>query len=71
MKITMTIVKVLFLGAMFIVSNSNLSLNDQVDREVFIDSYVAWIGRLYDQAIEGTAYVVKVEWLPKEGIVEG
>ena len=64
MKIAMVVVKLLFLGAMFLVSNYHLSLADQADRDTFVELYEDWLTGLLKQAADVTSYVVQVQWLP-------
>lgn len=64
MKITMVVIKLLFLGALFIVSNYNLYLSNPIDRENFFNMYSSWLDHLFSQALDVTGYVVKFEWLP-------
>jgi len=64
MKGPMIVLKILFVGALLIVSNQNLHLADETEREVFFETYFAWIGSLADQGVKVTSYVVKFEWLP-------
>ncbi len=64
MKISMVLVKLLFLGALLIISNHNLHLNDSSERSTFFSMYNSWIGGLVDQGIALSSYVVKFEWLP-------
>ena len=64
MKITMVVFKVLFLGALFIISNNNLYLSDVNDREEFYGMYLSWINTLISESAEFTAYFLKSEWLP-------
>jgi len=64
MKITIIIIKLLFLGALFIVSNQNLHLIDTDERTTFTDMYSKWISSLVVQGGEVTGYIVKFEWLP-------
>ena len=64
MKITIIIIKLLFLGALFIVSNQNLHLIDTDERAIFTDMYSKWISSLVVQGGEVTGYIVKFEWLP-------
>ncbi len=66
MKVPIVILKLLFLGALFIISNHNLHLGVDVEREVFFDYYYTWVGNLFDQGIDVTSYVVRFEWLPNE-----
>ena len=65
MKLRMIIIKLLFLGALFIISNNNLHLGDNVEREVFFNYYSSWLGNIFNQGQAITSYVVKFEWLPK------
>jgi len=65
MKITIIIVKLLFLGGLLILSNYNLHLSNSTERGIFFDSYYVWIGSLFDQGVQLTAYVVKFEWMPR------
>ena len=64
MKITIIIIKLLFLGALFIVSNQNLHLIDTDERAIFTDMYSKWISSLVVQGGEVTGYIVKFKWLP-------
>lgn len=66
MKIPIVVLKLLFLGALFIVSNHSLHLTDAGDRGLFVDYYTAWLENLFGQGVEVTGYVVKFEWLPNE-----
>ena len=64
MKVTMVVLKLLFLGALFIVSNHDLYLKNTSDRGVFVHLYTSWLNNLFYQGFEVTSYVVKFEWLP-------
>ncbi len=64
MKVTIVVIKLLFLGALFIVNNHNLHLIDTNEREMFIDMYSEWLNSLVLQTTDITGYVVKFEWLP-------
>jgi len=65
MKITLFVLKFLFIGALFLVSNGNLHLIDPVDRATFYDMFYTWLGNLFDQAGQISGYVVNSEWLPQ------
>jgi hypothetical protein len=65
MKVTIFIVKVLVLGALFIISNNNLALKEQGNLAIFGEQYFAWIGSLYGSAQTMTGYIIKVDWLPQ------
>ncbi len=64
MKITLVILKLLFLGALFIISNHELSLSEPIERGNFISLYQDWLKNLFEQGFQVTSYVVKFEWLP-------
>ncbi|NCO11376.1 hypothetical protein CO038_01670 [Candidatus Pacearchaeota archaeon CG_4_9_14_0_2_um_filter_39_13] len=66
MKIPIIVIKLLFLGALFIISNHNLHLTDSSERDVFFDYYSNWVGNLFTQGAEVTGYLVKFKWLPNE-----
>ena len=64
MKLSIIILKLLFLGALFIVHNNGLYIVESEDREVFGEVYLSWTEEIFNQGVELTAYVVKSEWLP-------
>ena len=64
MKITLIIFKLIFLGALFIISNHELHLNDTRERTIFFEDYYSWLKTLYNQGVELVGYVVRSEWLP-------
>ena len=64
MKVAIVILKLLFLGALFIISNHELGLNEPIARNTFIDLYSSWLSHIYNQGFQVTSYVVKFEWLP-------
>ena len=64
MKIPILIVKLLVLGALFLISNQNLHLGISSERQVFFDAYLGWVKNIAHQAADVTGYVVKFEWLP-------
>ena len=55
----------LFAG-FFIISQNNLNIGDDQDRDVFLEKYGSWINSLIDNFGSVTGYVVKMEWLPQE-----
>jgi hypothetical protein len=65
MKLPMIIIKLLIFGALFIVSNHDLALVDNNDRDIFYEKYSLWIGDMFNQGVDITGYVVKSEWLPE------
>ena len=66
MKIILLILKFLFIGALFIVSNHNLYLSDSGDFETFKEMYIFWLDSLFDSFSDITGYVVQSDWLPQE-----
>ncbi|MCA9485577.1 MAG: hypothetical protein KC506_01905 [Nanoarchaeota archaeon] len=67
MKIYISIIKFLFLGSLFIISNQNLYMNDSTDRHAFYTEFNSWLDTLFAHALQITGYVVDSEWLPKQG----
>ena len=66
MKLYLILIKFLFLGALFIVSNNHLYLSHQEDFTTFGNMYYSWMSTLFDHAKQITFFVVKSEWLPNE-----
>ena len=65
MKLQIFIVKLLFLGAFFIISNENLHLLVVSERELFFNIYFGWLNDLSAQMIDVTGYVIQFKWLPE------
>ncbi|MEK6844494.1 MAG: hypothetical protein AABX83_03655 [Nanoarchaeota archaeon] len=70
MKVSLIIFKLVFLGALFIISNQNLHLSVPNERAVFIEDYNSWLRTLYNQGVEVMGYVVRSEWLPIENSIK-
>jgi hypothetical protein len=68
MKLVIVVVKLLLLGALFIISNNSLHLSDSVERGQFVDLYTDWLDGLVEQSVEITGYLVKFEWLPDKDL---
>ena len=64
MKIQILVVKLIVLGALFIISNQNLHLAVAVERDAFFDAYSSWITNIVSQFADVTGYVVRFDWLP-------
>ena len=60
----MIIVKLLVLGALFIISNQNLHLLVSPEREIFFNAYSGWITDMTGKIVDVTGYAVKLKWLP-------
>ena len=68
MKIAIILIKFLFIGALFIISNQNLYLSDAQDFSTFVDLYYAWLDELSVHALKITGYVMNSEWLPQGNV---
>ena len=64
MKIQIILVKLIVLGALFIISNQNLHLTIAAERAAFFDTYGAWALNIIHQFAQVTGYVVRFDWLP-------
>lgn len=64
MKITIAVIKVFFIGALFIISGHDLYLSDSDQRAQFYDLYQGWLSGLYDEVVLVTKYFAKSGWLP-------
>jgi NDP-sugar pyrophosphorylase family protein len=67
MKIIMSLLMFLVLGALFIISNENLVLRESGNFEEFKDLYSDWLSELFDNGRTITGYVVDSHWLPDTG----
>ena len=65
MKIQIIIVKLIVLGALFIISNQNLHLAVPEERAVFLNEYSSWFTNIIHQIAQVTGYVVRFDWLPE------
>ena len=71
MKVSIIIVKFLFIGALLIISNYNLHLGDQLERDTFFGMYTGWLTSLFQQGIDVTGYVVGFQWMPGANETQG
>jgi len=71
MKIFMFIIVFLLIGAFFIISNQEIRLNTSENMGIFFKEYASWIDNLSGNGKVVLGYVVKMEWLPNQGVVEG
>jgi len=65
MKIIILIIMFFCIGAFFILSQNNLSLNSSENIDEFISLYTAWINKNLNNIGTLTGYIVKLDWLPK------
>jgi hypothetical protein len=68
MKLYLVIIKVLFVGALFIISNNNLHLADSHQREVFFGLYSNWFSDITLNSVKMVGAVVTFKWLPDKNI---
>ncbi len=57
-------IKFFLFGALFIVSNNQLYLNNPSDFAEFSDIYFSWLGTMGSNLKTATGYVVLLEWMP-------
>ena len=70
MKTLLFILVFLLIGGFFIISNENIKLNSSENVGLFFKEYASWIDNLVGNGGVVGGYVVKMEWLPGEGVVE-
>ena len=68
MKIWIFVVKFLLIGSLFIVSNNDLSLIDNEERQEFYSLFTSWLNSLVGHVSDISGYVVKSEWLPNKDL---
>ena len=66
MRISIILVKLIFIGALLIIANHNLHLNNPIEREVFYSEFFGWFDNLYQSSLGIVGYVARSEWLPQE-----
>jgi len=54
----------LIIGALFIISEKNLQMNNAENRGEFFKEYFSWFGSISDNSKSVVGYVTKLEWLP-------
>jgi len=64
LKIFLAVIKFLFIGALFIISNNHLYIGTSVDFSIFRGMYFDWLNSLFDYGRDITAYVIDSQWLP-------
>lgn len=53
------------MGALFIISNNNLSMYQPENLSKFSAMYFGWIKELYSNFASMTGYVVRLDWIPQ------
>jgi hypothetical protein len=66
MKVTLTLIKIICIGCLFIISNNNLHITEQSDRIVFTNVFHAWLSDLFSTTSQITGYVIDSRWLPPD-----
>ncbi len=69
--IILIILKFFLISALFIVSNENLHLNDNIKRRKFLDIYSTWLGRIFYQTQGIIDSTLSLKWLPQNNISQG
>ena len=64
MKTLMILIKIFIIGALLIISNENLALQNPTNRERLVEEYTAWLSQLFDNWTVVIGYVISNEWLP-------
>jgi hypothetical protein len=64
MRLILFFLKFFLLAAFFIVSNQNLALVDDENRDIFFQEYKDWVYSVGGHIGSLTSYVIRVEWLP-------
>ncbi len=65
MKIIMLLVIFFCLGAFFIISQNNLSLDKSENIDKFVSLYKNWIKKILHNFENFSGYVIKMKWLPE------
>jgi hypothetical protein len=65
MKLYILVIMFFLLGAFFIISEKELSLNTSESRQEFFKAYIGWMDQVVDNAKHLSGYVIKLDWLPK------
>jgi len=64
MKVVIAVALFLILGALFIISENNLSLIQGENVSIFYELSVSWINNLYHNVLTLTGNVVEMKWVP-------
>ncbi|HTY43749.1 MAG TPA: hypothetical protein VMC80_00715 [Patescibacteria group bacterium] len=66
MRVFLIIIIFFVTGALFIISNNNLSVYHQENFSTFSKMYAGWLGDIYSNVVNMTGYLVKLDWLPNK-----
>ena len=63
MRIFLIFLFLLFVSALFIISNENLHLKNKIEAKKFANLYYSWLINTGANLFKTTAYVVNFEWM--------
>jgi hypothetical protein len=66
MKIWMLLLMFFAIAALIIISNHDLALYKEENRQTFSELYTDWLGDIYSNGLKLTGHIVKLDWLPKD-----
>ncbi len=66
MKIVMLIFMVFVIGALYIISENNLALNNKENIDLFGSMYGNWISSSFQDAVKITGRAIEMKWLPEQ-----
>lgn len=64
MKLSVILISILLIGALFIISNENLHLAKKEEANKFLKSYALWLASGILKIKSITLNVAKLDWLP-------
>jgi hypothetical protein len=64
MRIAIFFILFLIVSALLIVSNNNLALYKNENVFKFSHLYTEWVGKIYENILVSTEYLVRLDWLP-------
>jgi len=65
-KLIVVFILVLIIGGYFIKANYNLDLDNNSDKKTFVKVFTSWLGRLFTNFKDITAYTIKKDWSTPE-----
>lgn len=65
MKFLIILTMVLFLSALFIISNNNISFKDSKEVSVFFELWINWNSKIFSNIKEITGNVIRLDWKPE------
>ena len=65
-KLIIIFILVLIIGGFIIKSSYNLNLDDNSDKKTFVKVFTTWLGKLFSNFRDITAYAIKKDWSTPE-----